>query len=71
MTLPDLRDRAVSERRSFSVTLFASPLDREALRSYVQAGVTRFVFSLRPTPHEEPDYGRLRRALDEVGEASG
>jgi probable F420-dependent oxidoreductase len=67
----DVRERTAAAGRDFPITLFASPLDRDLLRAYVEAGVSRFVFSLRPTPHDEPEFDRLRRAIDEVGEAAG
>jgi probable F420-dependent oxidoreductase len=53
-------------RGDFSVTLFASPLEPELLRAYAEAGVARAVFALRPTPHDEPELGRLGRALAAV-----
>jgi probable F420-dependent oxidoreductase len=66
-----LGDRATGrDGARFSITLFASPLDPELLRAYVEAGVTRFVFSLRPTPHDEPELDRLDRALEAVREAT-
>lgn len=67
----EVRERAAAAGRDFPITLFASPLDRDLLRAYVEGGVSRFVFSLRPTPHDEPEFDRLRRAIDEVGEAAG
>jgi alkanesulfonate monooxygenase SsuD/methylene tetrahydromethanopterin reductase-like flavin-dependent oxidoreductase (luciferase family) len=53
-------------RDAFSVTLFASPLDADVLRAYAEAGVTRAVFALRPTPHDEPEFDRLAQAVASV-----
>jgi probable F420-dependent oxidoreductase len=46
------------------VTLFSAPLDGELLRGYADAGVTRVVLSLRATPHDDVDLGRLDTMLD-------
>ena len=43
--------RSVATRPEFDdVTLFAAPLDPACYRGYAEAGVTRVVFALRPTP---------------------
>jgi probable F420-dependent oxidoreductase len=69
--ISEVRERAARDGRAFAITLFASPLDRDLLRAYIEAGVSRFVFSLRPTPHDEPEFDRLRRAIGEVEAAAG
>jgi probable F420-dependent oxidoreductase len=60
------RVRELQERagRPVPVTLFSAPLDGELLRRYADAGVTRAVLSLRPTPHDPVDLTRLDAMLE-------
>ena len=65
-----LRAENDATRPEFDITLFAAPLDPAVLSGYAEAGVTRVVFALRPTPHDDPELDRLDRALAAVAEAT-
>jgi probable F420-dependent oxidoreductase len=61
---------ATAERDDFTITIFSAPLDVERLHAYAVAGVDRVVFSMRPTPHDEPRYERLEQALEAARDAT-
>jgi probable F420-dependent oxidoreductase len=61
-----LQTRAKAERGvdSLPVTMTSAPVDGDLLRGYAEAGVTRVVLSLRPTPHDPIDFSRLDRMIE-------